>query len=74
MYMVRKLTKFLKLHADKETQALFQTFVINETGKVNIETAIRSLVKLNYKALAAQSVTEIAEAEEEAKEQAEKQA
>lgn len=69
--MVRKPTKFVKSHVDADTAALFQTYVVSETGEVNINSAIKALVKLNYSKLAEQAREEIAEYEaEEAEEQA----
>lgn len=72
--MVREATKFLKNHSDKETVALYRTFVINETGEINQNSLNRAVLKLNYKALAAQATEEILELEAEAKAAKTKQA
>lgn len=66
MATYREVPESFKAHADEDSQALFRVGIINESfGVYSMDGLIKSLLNLNYKALAEQARAEIAKSEKE---------
>lgn len=62
-----QLTKEQELAFSKEQKALYKTGIVDSNGNYNSTSALKALMRVNYKALVAQAEADIKEIEDAAK-------